>query len=256
MTSRSSAALIAAIGVILILGLALGVQATTAEDWAQAQRGTIRVLRTEDADTGLDEWATRGYGAGIAETSTFTDYLPLVLKRVSAFRSPDGDICTINEECRSGWCTDGVCCDTSCTGTCEACKAAWNGGVDGICGFVIAGTDPDNDCPGESTCDGSGVCSAACTDDSDCASGYYCDGTYTCVPQEANGTSCSRPGQCVSGYCIDGFCCDRACTGTCEACKAAWNGGVDGVCSFVTANTDPDNECTHECDGSGNCESG
>jgi len=258
MIDRRSTILIAAIGLFLLLALALGVQAITAEDWAQAQAGTIRVLRAEGLDTSLDDWATRGYGAGIAEsTPTPAGYLPLVSHRVSAFRSPDGDICEIDAECESGWCTDGVCCGTACSGVCQACAASLNGGVDGVCGSVPAGTDPDSECE-PYLCGGSGACTTSCTDDSDCASGYYCDDTNTCVPKEENGSACVDNIECESGWCTDLVCCDTSCGGTCEACIAAWNGGVDGTCGFILADWDPDNECPGEstCDGSGVCTGG
>src|SRR5439155_181355 len=52
-------------------------------------------------------------------------------------------------DCQSFNCADGVCCNSACTGTCQACTAAKKGsGSDGSCGTIGNGLDPDNECPG------------------------------------------------------------------------------------------------------------
>lgn len=82
-----------------------------------------------------------------------------------------------------------------------------------------------------------------------------CNGSVdegTCL---TNGSVCSANNQCVSGFCVDGRCCNSACTATCFACSAAKTGAANGTCAPVTANTDPDNECTgaSNCNGAGAC---
>ncbi len=78
-----------------------------------------------------------------------------------------GGTCQINADCSSGFCVDGVCCNTACLGTCQACSAATKGqGADGTCGNVIAGTPDKINCPSQApstcgddgTCDGNGAC--------------------------------------------------------------------------------------------------
>lgn len=70
----------------------------------------------------------------------------------------NGSACTGGWECSSGFCTDGICCDVACIGTCMACTAAKKGaGTNGVCGPIAAMTDPDDECmPGE--CNGTGAC--------------------------------------------------------------------------------------------------
>ena len=69
-----------------------------------------------------------------------------------------GDACTGGDGCQSQHCSDGVCCDTACDGACEACVGAKSGGgLDGTCGPVPAGTDPDDECTA-AACGGSGRC--------------------------------------------------------------------------------------------------
>jgi hypothetical protein len=56
--------------------------------------------------------------------------------------APDGDACTSNAQCGSGFCTDGVCCDTACgggdPGDCQACSVAAGAPVDGTCALRSA----------------------------------------------------------------------------------------------------------------------
>ncbi len=68
--------------------------------------------------------------------------------------------CTVGSDCSSGNCADAVCCSTPCLGTCEACNLF---GLGGSCEFIAAGSDPDDECPGDSLCDGGGVCVGQCS---------------------------------------------------------------------------------------------
>lgn len=143
----------------------------------------------------------------------------------------NGTLCTSASQCQSGYCADGVCCDSWCLTSCMACTAAKKGnGTNGTCGPIAYDTDPDGECWGGS-CDGKGVC------------------------KQYNGVPCSASSQCLSAYCVDGFCCGNQCNGVCLACSSARKGsGYDGVCGFIGATRDPDNECpTGECNGAGVC---
>ncbi|HRI69801.1 MAG TPA: hypothetical protein PK156_36480, partial [Polyangium sp.] len=137
---------------------------------------------------------------------------------------PNGAACTLATQCTSGFCVDGVCCDSSCPAACYACSAAKKGqGASGTCGPISSGTDPDNECQ-FAECNGSGGCT-----------------TPTNLP---NGTGCNGNTQCASMNCVDGVCCDTACTGTCVACSATKKGqGTDGTCGPIKYDTDPDDEC-------------
>ncbi len=58
-----------------------------------------------------------------------------------------GTACAHDSDCSSsgdpGHCADGVCCDTSCTGTCESCNLTAS---QGTCTAIPANTDPQNEC--------------------------------------------------------------------------------------------------------------
>ncbi len=138
--------------------------------------------------------------------------------------------CTDSGQCLSSHCVDGVCCDSECGGLCEACAAALTGGVDGVCDFVLAGTDPDAECPPHESCDGGGSCS-----------------------KKADGLPCDSPVECLSAGCCDDVC-DACCNGqqdgaetdvdcgggTCPGCGVAEECSVDGDCASNLC-------CTSDC---------
>ena len=74
-----------------------------------------------------------------------------------------GGICATAADCKSGFCFDGVCCRSDCSGACQSC--AVEGSV-GTCTDVPVGADPRNDCPDDGvascgrngSCDGTGAC--------------------------------------------------------------------------------------------------
>jgi hypothetical protein len=146
--------------------------------------------------------------------------------------------CGAASECGSGYCVDGTCCNSSCTGLCQACNVP---GSLGSCVNVPAGTQDPNSTP--STCVGS----------------QYCDGSGVCQSGlKANGTTCAMDTECGSAHCADGVCCDSGCTGTCTACNLP---GSKGSCVSVGAGmTDPNGSpaCTspNYCNADRSCTSG
>jgi hypothetical protein len=178
-----------------------------------------------------------------------------------------GDGCTSTSQCGAGLtCADGVCCNATCDGACQACAAAHkqSGDASGVCGPAKAGSDPGDRCPSEAAsscgktgaCDASGTCAlfpkgAACGGGVSCnagtAKGQTCDGLGACLTDMA-GTACA-PGTCTAasgcsfacasdgdcdatGFCDTGLCKARAPTGrTCSAANQCASGFcVDGVC--------------------------
>ena len=158
-----------------------------------------------------------------------------------ATKMPSGDSCGRKEECASGICVDGYCCNDACGGQCEACDAA---GAEGVCSAITgaprggrpdcpAGT-PDQPCTAAScdgadrtqcarfvgpevecgpascsdgvatlreTCDGTGACST--TDPVDCAP-YACDGDACGTAPCADDSDCDDQFRCddVSQECV------------------------------------------------------
>lgn len=60
-----------------------------------------------------------------------------------------GNSCDAVSDCHTGFCVDGICCETACDDACESCSAAETGGEDGLCAPVQAGVDPVCDEPDE-----------------------------------------------------------------------------------------------------------
>lgn len=121
----------------------------------------------------------------------------------------NGDPCSSDAECVSGFCADQVCCDAACdAGTCDVCAVAAGADVDGTC-KLLTGTacDDGSACTDQDTC-AAGVCagttSVTCPPASDaCHDPGACDpGTGTCSnPAKPDGTVCSG-GTCESGVCV------------------------------------------------------
>jgi hypothetical protein len=206
-----------------------------------------------------------------------------------ATRCAKGKSCSMDSDCESNHCAQGVCCDEACSGKCQSCKKVDTGGDDGMCGYVKSGLDPIGECDAQGTtcsagilksdfkCDGSGACKSnasvscneykcdaqgkkcmtTCTAHADCAAGHYCTGNSKCEPKQADGKLCSAGVECASGHCYDGVCCNSFCSGACEACVAVYTGKADGICAPVAKGTDPKAACgaTKTCDGAASCKS-
>lgn len=93
-----------------------------------------------------------------------------------------------------------------------------------------------------------GTC-AACASEADCAgaTGTYCN-AGTCTPKKPGAAMCGADAECESGFCPpqDMICCNARCDSTCEACLMAKTGAADGTCAPVTADADPDSECSDQ----------
>ena len=100
------------------LGLALGLVFAACS--AALVVGCTSILGSFDVDPslGTEAGAEGGGGAGL------------------------GVACTNASECPSGFCVDGVCCESACSGVCEACNLAEKG----KCLPHPANTDPDKEC--------------------------------------------------------------------------------------------------------------
>ena len=130
--------------------------------------------------------------------------------------------CRFDADCKTGFCTDGVCCDQRCDGVCQGCSAAHKTtGADGVCGPVPPGNR---------------------------------DIAHRCFAD--NGQSCEAADECKSGFCIDGsggsggdggsggakkLCCDAPCVGACLSCTQP---SSVGACTAVS-----EGACDVACDG-------
>ena len=127
---------------------------------------------------------------------------------------PDPTSCSSAAACSTGYCVDGVCCDTACDGQCESCKEA---GSVGKCKAIKGSPlSPRAVCGGTGTCKG------------------QCDGT--------NGKTCTFPDStaiCTAATCTTGK------VTTASVCNSV------GACSTPTSSTCPNSQCA--ADGSAKC---
>lgn len=149
---------------------------------------------------------------------------------------PEGAVCVQGAECASGYCVDGVCCDGPCTGACQACSALKKGtGANGVCGNIMAGIDPDAECPAEApgTCGNTGLCDGfgACQS---YAAGTLCAAPY-CIDSttSANADTCSGGGACVDGGPQD--CAPFGCNAASGLCRSTCTTTSDCAPGFTCA---------------------
>lgn len=149
-----------------------------------------------------------------------------------------GTRCGSDIQCATGFCVDGVCCNSACTGICQACSVTLKKqGVDGTCGPILAGSAPKNaaDCPASSP--GSCGLDGACAGNGSCQfwpAGTSCGGGQTsCNGNKAVGESCNGSGSCTPSAtgteCAPNLC--QTQSGTCNSsCATDANCTEDAFC--------------------------
>ena len=194
-----------------------------------------------------------------------TDYCTATSGGTCTPRKALGKSCAVDDECGSGFCTDGVCCNVNACGTCQACSL--NGA--GTCSAIAANQPaPSGQCTVGSTCGNTGLCdgasgcqqrasgiscgSASCVANaSQFTAAPTCNGSGSCVTPSpiscgagtlkcnASGcpTSCTVDGDCVTGYyCSSGACVAQHSTGSCTAGNQCTTGNcTNGFCCDVSA---------------------
>ncbi len=153
-----------------------------------------------------------------------------------------GAPCTSSSQCGSGFCHDGVCCNTACPGSCDVCAATLGATAEGICTTAPAGYAGNPTCAPQA-CNGTSTGCVACTADGQCAAGLYCAANGSCRPQKAHAAACNDAAgkDCLSGncrvcaagagFCQDGFCCNTTCAYACDVCAASAGATADGTCT-------------------------
>jgi Dickkopf N-terminal cysteine-rich region len=148
----------------------------------------------------------------------------------------NGRVCTLGNECQTGFCAQGVCCNTACTGTCQSCSLT---ATLGACSPVANGaTDPQGGCQSQGAatcandgfCDGKGACRKFAAN-TQCVA-PVCGGT---TPATTPARTCDGLGVCRPAAAAIP-CAPFACNGT-AACKAACT--VDTDCFGAGIICDP-----------------
>lgn len=185
---------------------------------------------------------------------------------------PPGGVCSRNQDCQDGlFCVDGVCCNSACNGTCEACNLPGN---QGACTPVPAMNDPAGECPGFSCAafyDGFGVGEDACYRRQDVGEATAaCNGAGACIspatlcPLQPRGpvqidcnNTCQSPigGTCsgmTAGACRDLDSAGDTTTcgmGECARTVQRCTGGIPTPCAPGTPVAESCNNRDDDCDG-------
>ncbi len=180
-----------------------------------------------------------------------------------------GGACDEPSDCDGGlFCVDGVCCNSTCTGSCEACNVA---GAEGTCAPIPTGTDPDGECPGFS-CDGfyAGWSGDTCLQKADVSDAQAsCNGARACRTQSQECTA--QTSTVSSGITCDDTCQDpnlSTCTGTtaplctnvnpgtitcglgqCQNTVPRCVGGADNTCTPGSPTPETCNDLDDNCNG-------
>jgi hypothetical protein len=106
------------------------------------------------------------------------------------------------DQCSSGLCVDGTCCNATCDGICQHCN-----NPDGNCSDLPKyAKDYEPVCGFDKVCDGFGSCllrpGEVCASAVQCAS-FRCENNR-CA--KLAGEPCTDPLECLDGACLDGVC--------------------------------------------------
>ncbi len=174
---------------------------------------------------------------------------------VCVVKKAQGTTCGGATQCLSGFCESGVCCASTCTGSCNSCNET---GSQGVC-TVISGCTTDAGPPDASAGDTAITVSDTGTSSTDAGLGVAETPapTLPAVPSVAGDYQrCNKPSDCASGFCVDGVCCDSACQDKCHSCALL---DTPGRCTLEPIGVDlrqdcgPANQCLGTCGGNGQC---
>jgi hypothetical protein len=177
-------------------------------------------------------------------------------------KKANGEACGCHDECGSGKCVDGVCCNNACLGTCQACNVP---GLMGTCSPVPDGlapvlpgqcqSQPAATCGPDGLCDGKGGCrnhpdgtvcatgrcqaDGAAVADAKVCSGGSCTAAANipCAPFACDDTTdrchsrCTTDDQCAGVPCTNGQCGRKPLGAACDDANECLSGHcVDDVC--------------------------
>lgn len=168
-------------------------------------------------------------------------------------------VCAGDAECQSGFCPpqDGVCCDSRCDHTCEACTASRTGGADGTCAAVTADSDPDLECldKGAATCGANGT---GCNGNKSTPACKVYDNKTVCAPascmaaQATLDSTCDGNGTCVAPAATpcSPYLCDASAIGCLTSCTTNAQCETTHFCDTATST------CVVKKNNGGTCNSG
>ncbi len=180
-------------------------------------------------------------------------------------RSGLGVACSARTDCQSGFCVDGVCCDSACDGVCEQCSSA------GVC--TMPATDSacaPVSCPQSTACKtytSSTLSTNLCKSQGECKTPSDCPSQYTAVRTPCGGTApdqmlCDGAGSCKQPTVLCGAA--ASCPTMPGSCEIVGQGGTQALPAVSISCTTSDSGCGSAnaycvnitCDGSSDCPTG
>jgi MYXO-CTERM domain-containing protein len=169
----------------------------------------------------------------------------------------NGAPCTVGTECNSGFCADGVCCDSACGGgltdDCQVCSVAAGGPVDGACSPVPVGAAKvcraqEGPCDVAERCDGA---SLECPANVRAPAGTACrPGTAACDAAEAcTGDSAECPEDRVLDVGVE----CRARAGDCDVAEVCDGASRECPADGLVAAGGECRPAAHACDAAETC---
>lgn len=152
----------------------------------------------------------------------------------------NGAACTTAAQCGSGFCSDGVCCESACSGTCESCAIE-----KGKCTAVPDGQDPDKECKATPREDAG----AAPEPDAQVLDDGGVDGTAPDAATEEEGDGGGQVNLPDAGF----VSADDKCAGSCNGSRACKFPKNETTCGTKFCNS-PSQAGRFACDGKGRCE--
>jgi len=223
--------------------------------------GACKTTCTSDADCSADAYCTTA--------------------NTCAAKHKTGAACGDGRECEKGFCVDGVCCESACSGQCEACnepstagkcvsiaggprgKRPGCAGDPAVCGGICDGTNPAS-CkyapvtkPCGSTCASGEETASSCDGMGACVGKTRACSPYACADDKICAATCSTALPCAAGYACSGGECVPANASACSADGSA-STSKDGIvtsCGAYLCNPST-GTCRQLCAGDTDCASG
>jgi hypothetical protein len=146
-----------------------------------------------------------------------------------------GANCTLNSDCANGNCVDGFCCDSACNGTCQSCANKDTTQPNGTCASILAGQDPNAECPKDLPASG-------------CGRSGGCDGTKAACAMYGTETTCAAP-HCQNNTYFSLWRCNGngGCTDSIGVLCSPFLGCTDGIGCKSTCSSDGDCVSGYHC---------
>ncbi len=167
----------------------------------------------------------------------------------------NGVACVTDDDCGTGFCTDGVCCNERCNDVCVSCNQT---GSKGTCTPYVVNTDPEMEClakiPTAPSDDGGAAPDASAEAGSEAGTEAGSEAGSAADGADADDGGAATDADMTFINTPDGgfMTMPKACGGTCGGARACKYPGTETTCGTPFCNTS-DQQAAFMCDGTGVC---